>query len=127
MGTINLTRQEQDITIDQGSNVTINFTLTRANQTFDMTGYTLALQVRRNITDATPVLSCTDANGLMTWTNQTLGQFALTLTAAATNAIVFKTGETAIDGVYDLEITDAAGNVSKPCGGSFTINMQVTR
>lgn len=127
MASIDFAAQENDITMDQGSALTLKIQLKASNVPINMTGYDLRMQVRRSYSDTTTLINCTLANGKLSWIDAALGKFQILLAASDTSSIRFLSGEDTIDGVYDLEITDVSGNTTKPMKGSFSINREVTR
>jgi hypothetical protein len=125
--TIDLTPAIRNIAIEQGQSVEIPFAITQGASPLNMTGYDVRLQVRRTLADTTTLINCTLANGKISWVSQSGGTFKLILLPTDTSGLRFKTGEDAIDAVYDLELINNTGVVFKACKGSFTINREVTR
>ena len=74
---------------------------------FDLTGYTARMQVRRTIESASAIVTLTTEN---------LG-LEINPVGGTTNS----------SGVYDLEIIDNGGFVSKVIKGAFTLILEVTR
>jgi len=101
-----------NITIPQGTDQTIPFTITGYN----LTTYTAKLQARTNYGASTAFVTLTNGSGI------TLGDgtFSLTFTNAQTNAMPLG------QWVYDLEITSSTGKVDRVIQGSFTVTPQVT-
>lgn len=92
---------------------------------FDLSGYTARMQVRRTLESATPMVNLTSTvdgsgNGI---TMQPLG-VANALKVYMTDELT-STIETS--GVYDLEIINVAGEVSRVLQGQFNLNPEVTR
>lgn len=127
MTTIDLTPPVSDITMEQGQSITIPYAITRGGDPLDLTGYDLRLQVRRTLNDSTVLINCTLANGKLVWLDQANGTFKLVLAASDTSLIPFRSGEEAIDGVYDLELVTVTNVVFKAAKGAFIINREVTR
>lgn len=125
---ISLSGVQRDITADQGSSIKVDFALALASTPLDMTGYDVRLQIRQSFQSTTTLINCTLANGKIAWTNQVGGTFYLLLQPADTSSLRFSADSPdTLEGVYDLEIQSAAGFVTKPCRGSFTLNREVTR
>lgn len=122
-GTFNLTNTEEDKNaIEQGANWTLGMvyeTDTTPPVAQDLTGFTGRMQIRKSINS--PVLiELTTANGRITLTPLT-GGILLALSAADTAALDFTTG------VYDLELTSAAGAVTRILQGDVELSKEVTR
>ena len=118
-----------DITCDQGSTLSVVFTIqTAALAPYNLTGYDARLQVRRSYGDTNALISATLANSKLALTNPTGGVITLTLAPSDTSSIRFnEKDDDTLDCVYDLEIQSAAGAVYKPSKGAFTISREVTR
>lgn len=103
-----------NIVIDQGSTFTTSIELTDADgEPVDLTGYTGTAQLRKHYTSSNAVsFGVAIANS---------GIVALSLTANQTANIV------AGRYVYDVEVTDVGGLVSRIVEGIVTITPQVTR
>jgi hypothetical protein len=86
---------------------------------YDLTDHTARMQVRRTIDSSTVLVSLTTENGRITIDGQT-GQIGLFMSDVVTSAITSS-------GVYDLEIIDDNGNVSRVIEGTFTLSQEVTR
>jgi hypothetical protein len=104
-----------NLIIDQGATYATKLNITDANgSAVDLTGYTAAAQIRKHYTSS----------------NST--PFSVSLTAA-TGAVVLSLSSNAtanlISGryVYDVELTDGAGRVSRIIEGTVTITPNVTR
>jgi len=126
-----------DLNIDQGTTINQSFLLNvLTNQTLpynattnpytplDLTGCTFSMMVRIDY-DQRDVLDASTANGKIVVDTPSSGIFRLVLAPADTTAINFL-GDTA-NYVYDIELTDASGNVSRPVKGAFNISREVTR
>jgi hypothetical protein len=89
---------------------------------FDLTGYTARMQVRRTIESASAIVTLTTENlGLeINPTGETINLIKMAMSASVTASINSS-------GVYDLEIIDGAGFVSKVIKGAFTLIPEVTR
>jgi hypothetical protein len=89
---------------------------------FDLTGYTARMQVRRTIESASAIVTLTTENlGLeINPTGDTVNLIKMSMSAPVTASINSS-------GVYDLEIVDNEGFVSKVIKGAFTLIPEVTR
>ena len=111
---------KENLTIDQGADWYINFTYQDSNgAAINLTGYTAALQLRSNVSDAIPALSLATGSGI-TITGAT-GLIAVHATATQTGAI------SAGYYYYDLEITSASNIVTRLIEGRIQLVAQVTR
>jgi hypothetical protein len=117
-----MTAAVYDITIEQGA--TFKLVLTwkdDAGALMDLTGYTARMQVRPSIADTNPpLLNLTTENGAITLGGAT-GLVTVIAAAALTTAITNKKG------VYDLELVDATGFVTRLLQGAVAFNFEVTR
>ena len=105
-----------NLTIDQGSTFTANIDCTASDgNVLILTGYTVAGQIRKNYDSTTPVA----LNAIVG--NATGGRLTISLTAVQTNAL------TAGRYVYDVEITSAAGVVTRVVEGQVEVTPGVTR
>ena len=88
---------------------------------FDLTGYSASMQIRRTIDSATPQITLTDSNGRIEIQSASVANaIRLTLSPEETALVV-------TDGVYDIEIEDNSGVVSRILKGTVTLSRQVTR
>ena len=106
-----------NLQIDQGSTFSKQITVYETDGTTlqNLTGYTVASQVRKNYTST----NYTTINA--TNNDPTNGVIVMSLTAAQTAAL--KAGRY----VYDLQITAADGTVSRTIEGIITIKPEVTK
>jgi hypothetical protein len=88
---------------------------------FLLNGYTARMQIRRNVDSSTAMLSLTTENGGIT-INPGTEDNEIKLSITATNTALLTS-----DGVYDLEIIDSLGEVSKVIRGTVTVIPEVTR
>jgi hypothetical protein len=86
---------------------------------FDLESFTARMQVRRTVDSTSTLIELTTENGRI-FLNEEPGRIRLLLTAAATAGITNS-------GVYDLEIIDGSGQVSRVIQGLFTLSQEVTR
>ena len=104
-----------NLKVDQGSDFSTAINLTDdGGNALNLSGYTGAAQIRKYYTSTTSYNFGVDITA-------NTGQITLSLTANTTNNI------TAGRYVYDLEITDSGGVVSRVLEGIVTITPGVTR
>jgi hypothetical protein len=110
-----------DITADQGATLSLIFTWLGSDQEtpVNLTGFSAAMQVRAETTDDL-LASFTTTNGSIT-----LGGTAGTITLSAAPSVT--TGWTFGAGLYDLQLTDSAGDVVTLMAGIFTVVPAVTQ
>jgi len=105
-----------DIIIDQGTTFETVVTVTDDDgNVVNLTDYEAASQIRKHHTSSSVTSTFVITNG------GTNGQLTLTLSSSATG------GMDAGRYVYDVEVTTAAGVVSRVVEGIVTVNPQVTR
>ncbi len=105
-----------DIIIDQGTTFETVVTVTNDDgDVVDLTNYEAASQIRKHHTSSSVAATFVITNG------GTNGQLTLTLAWSATASL--EAGRY----VYDVEVTTAAGVVSRVVEGIVTVNPQVTR
>lgn len=85
----------------------------------DLTGWTARLQIRESIEDTTTLVSLTSPSDIVI--TLATAEIAITISAAVTAALDFE------EGVYDLELEDGAGNVTRLVEGVVTFVKEVTR
>lgn len=104
-----------NIVVDQGSTFNTTIDITDENdQPLDLSGYTGQAQMRKHYTSSNAVPFGVSIN-------PTLGSIALSLSANATIQI------TPGRYVYDVELTDSGGIVSRIVEGIVTVTPNVTR
>lgn len=109
-----------NFTIDQGSTFNRSITVTNSDGSFyDFTGHTARMQIRRELPDADVMLEFTTQNSRIT-----LGGASGTIQLYATDEA---TSTLTRDGVYDLEIETATGEVFRLIQGVVRVNLEVTR
>lgn len=87
----------------------------------DLTGCTARMQIRAEITAATPYVTLTTENGGIAL-GGVAGTIDILITAVATAAFAWTSG------VYDLEIIMSDGiTVHRLAGGAITVSPEVTR
>jgi hypothetical protein len=120
-----------NITIEQGSTFLRLISIEEPDLTADPTGatfedyvlsgHTARMQIRRTIESDTAMISLTTENGGITINPGTpQNEIKLSITAANTATLL-------TSGVYDLEIIDSLGNVSKVLRGDVTVIPEVTK
>lgn len=89
---------------------------------FDLSGFTARMQVRRTIESSTKLVELTtENNGLeINPTGETTNHIKIYMSDEVTASI-------ASSGVYDLEIINGDGEVSRIMQGAFTLSPEVTR
>jgi hypothetical protein len=89
---------------------------------FDLTGYTARMHVRRTVESTSTLVELTTENGRLEInpTGDTVNLIKMSMSASVTSTITSS-------GVYDLEIIDDDGFVSKVVKGAFTLIPEVTR
>ena len=128
----------ENIIVEQGTTIRINYSvneLTNPNIPFHATtnpyipinisNTLIRMQVRTTVDSSTVLLNLTLANGKFVITSAANGLFNLKLSPIDTSVITIK-GDS-LDCVYDLELEDSTGNVTRAFEGIFTINKEVTR
>ena len=107
------------IKIDQGGTWNLSLTYKINSTPVNLTGFTASMMVRKNYTDANPILTLTTENGGIV-----LGGSAgtINITASATATAAMPPGS----GVYDLELYTGS-EVRKLLRGDVTIIAEVTR
>ena len=86
---------------------------------YDLSGHTARMQVRRTIDSTTQMVELTTENNGLT-INESDGSITIEMSSDVTASLT-------TSGVYDLEIIDATGNVSRVIQGTFTLSPEVTR
>lgn len=88
---------------------------------FDLSGYTARMQVRRTIESTAFLLELTTENGGLTINPaDEINQIYIDVSASVTASIQN-------NGVYDIEIINGDGVVSRILQGTFTLSHEVTR
>jgi|TARA_B110000977_G_C10996135_1_gene461938 hypothetical protein len=104
-----------NITIDQGTDYSAIVDVeTAGNTVYDLTGYTVASQMRKNYSSASATTFDCTHNGV-------LGQISMTLGKADTVAL--EPGRY----LYDIEITSSGGSVARIVQGTVTVSPGMTR
>jgi len=117
-----------NLTVDQGSSKTILFTISADGSPQNLTGFDARLQVRRTYGDTRAELNCTLQNSKLQITDALAGKISLVLSPSDTSSIrMTNKDDDQLEAVYDLELVSAAGQVTKPVRGTFTLIREVTR
>ena len=105
-----------NFTIEQGTTFNRIITLQENGSAMNLTGYSVASQIRSTHDSGTVVgtITCTISNA-------SAGQITLSMTNSVTSAI-----EEGIY-VYDIEITSGSGTVTRILEGKVTVSPEVTR
>lgn len=110
-----------DILIEQGATFQRTFVWKDSNEDpVDITGYTARMQIRRKKSSTTAEHEATTENGGITL-GDTAGTVAITIAATDTADFSFSKG------VYDLELVDPQGVVTRLVEGGVEVNQEVTR
>lgn len=86
---------------------------------FDLTGYTARMQVRRTVESSSAMITLTTENSGIEIDGDN-GAVTVRMTAVQTAGI-------SSSGVYDVELIDNSGNVSRMVQGEFRLSLEVTR
>ena len=117
--------------VEQGSQHEVTFNYANDEGTgIDLTGYRIRMGVKDHITDVDYVYrASSDASvdvdyeenfTLLPQTGSTLGSFKLTIPSAVSDGFTFN------QGVYDIELVNSSGAVTRILEGKFKIKPQVT-
>ncbi len=110
-----------DLLIEQGATLRQTFTWRGSDMTpVDLTDYTARMQIRRRKTDSVVIHEATTENGGLTM-GGTEGTVLLTINDADTTAFDF------VRGVYDIEVIDSDGIVTRLVEGNVELSKEVTR
>lgn len=112
---------QYDITIQQGATFQLPLVWKDGDGLpVNITGYTARMQVRRTHGSDTAALSLTSAGGDIVL-GGVAGTIDITASATATAAITFRSG------VYDVELEDGSGVVTRLIEGNVDVTPEVTR
>jgi hypothetical protein len=125
-----MTGSQYDITMQQGSTFELSLAVKDASgNTKDLTDYSAEMQIRSSYSAANPTETLSTSGGEITISGNT-GMINISLSAARTAAIKVdlanKKPPRSIY-VYDLELEDNDGKVSKLLFGDVTVYGEVTR
>ena len=105
-----------NISIEQGSTWSLRLSIdSEAGIDKDLTGYTVASKIGKSYYDPDPVSMST------AWVLQIEGIFKISLSATQTAAL-----DAAHEYVYDVEITDSTGVVTRMIQGRATVSPGIT-
>ena len=86
---------------------------------FNLNGYTGRMQVRRTLESSTALITLTTANNGIEIDGDE-GAVTVRMSSSETSGI-------SSSGVYDIELIDSSGNVSRLVQGEFLLSREVTR
>lgn len=111
-----------NLTIEQGATFrrVISLRDYNTNAIKNLTGFTARMQIRAFVADTATLVSLTTENGGIT-IDAAEGQITLIITAAVTASMTWRKA------VYDLEIIDGSGTVTRLLQGSIIVSPEVTR
>lgn len=104
-----------NLTVDQGSDFSVEITVANDVGSIDITNYTYRGQIRKTYSSSTAVDFYTSA------ADPASGKLDISLSALKTSAM--KAGRY----VYDVEIVDSIGNVTRVVEGQLEVTPRVTR
>lgn len=108
-----------DIVVWQGTDVTRCFTLIDADGlAMDLDGYSAHMQVRPSASSSTVISDRSTEAGTIE-----IAGFAVIVSWSHEETSAMPAGRA----VYDIDLTDADGKVSRIIGGDFIVNQEVTR
>ncbi len=88
---------------------------------YDLSGFSASMQIRRTIDSTTPQITLTNSDSRIEIQPSGVNN-AIKLNLSANDTKLLTS-----DGVYDIEISDAGGNVSRILRGTVTLSLEVTR
>ena len=110
-----------DITIYQGTSYSQQFTWKdQSNALVNLTGYSARMMARTSIDAAAPFITLTTANSGIVL-GGSAGTITLSMSDTQTSALA------STSGVYDLELIDGSGKVSRLLQGNLFVSAEVTR
>ena len=110
-----------NLIVNQGATFRHKFTWQDVKKrAINLTGYSARMQVRGSVADSAILLSLNTTNGGIALGGVT-GTISLYLSATATSAINWSKS------VYDIELEDASGEVTRLVGGTITTTPEITR
>lgn len=110
-----------DILIEQGATFLKTFIWKDSEEEpVDITGYTARMQIRRKKSSTSAEYSATTENGGITL-GDTAGTVVVTIPATDTAEFEFTKG------VYDIELVDPQGGVTRLIEGGVEVSKEVTR
>ncbi len=115
-----MTAGEHNITIEQGATFALPISVTKDGVPWNLTNYTIRMQVRKKFTSTSTEIELTEANSRVVRGTGS-HQFTLTIEPDDTADLTFDTGR------YDLEIEATDGTVTRLLEGLVYLNKEVTR
>ena len=116
-----ITPGNYDITVYQGTTFSQVFTWKDQNDALiNLTGYTARMMARTSVDAASPFITLTNANGGIAL-GGAAGTITLSMSDADTSALALAKG------VYDLEVVDTLGKVTRLLQGNLFVSAEVTR
>ena len=110
-----------NITLEQGADFYLSMQLTDENDAvIDLTGYTARLQIRQYSFSPTPAITATTENGKITIVPIS-GTIVVRISNTETTTLNFRRG------LYDLEIVDSLGEVTRLLQGTVINSVEVTK
>lgn len=109
-----------NIKIEEGANFATTITWKEDDTAIDITGYTGRMYIRKNGVDGAIILELTTENGRMVL-GGVAGTIELSIDAADTVDLAFGSG------VYDLELINGSGFVTRIIQGLVAYNRNVTQ
>jgi hypothetical protein len=110
----------KNLTLNKGSSYRIIFDLTKAGSVANLTGFSFRGQIRPSATSNIVLLEMNSAN-LLIKSEPAIGRFTVVLPESFTRRVP---GSYA---VYDIELVDSLGDVSKIVQGLITFVSEVTQ
>lgn len=86
----------------------------------DLTGYTARMHIREEVDSTTPIIELTSTGGDITL-DVLVGKITVTISATVTATFTFETA------VFDIELEDGSGEVTRIAEGEVTLSTEVTR
>ena len=88
---------------------------------YDLSGFSASMQIRRTIDSPSSQIFLTSSNGgIEMQPNGVENSMRIKMSPQQTSTLTS-------DGVYDIEIEDGGGNISRVLRGSVTLSLEVTR
>ena len=113
-----MTGEVYNITTDQGSTFTLQFSIATDGTAWNLDGYSGRMQVRSSVSSSTKLLDLVSPTNISL---TSLGMVTITVSAASMAAVP------AGQFVYDFELVSPTGNVQKIIKGAFVVLAEVTR